>query len=331
MNERIGIFKQLGLTFWGIISPNQFNRLRNQGFFKKLAFILFISIITSFLSYGLLFFRLDHNPDFNNFISKLPAFSLDNGILTMPETYEYNNVATYIYADTSFSSFSTADMSNFLAQNPTYTEVLFLSQTNFVMYKNYRTKDYKWTDISTLIGITKVDNSNIGELISKRVSSFGFKAVGFGIICIFFSFISYSLFYAIIGIIIKSIVHKKYSFGELFSVSVFINSLGFLIMCIPFIFNFKLLSIPTFASGFIASFFPIIYLSLAISKKTEPKIEDDYVPFSYMRSYDDIPDPISTPSVSSTSSTVTTPATPEVPFNTDVPKESSTGFRLKQD
>ena len=331
MNERIGLFKQLGLTFWGIISPNQFNRLRNQGFFKKLAFILFISIITSFLTYGLFLFRIDKNPDYNNLISKLPVFSLDNGVLTMPETFEYSDTTTFIYADTSFSSFSTADMSNFLAQNPNYTGVAFLSQTNLVLYNDYRTNEATWADISTFIGTTKVNNSNIGELIGNWISSFGFKAVGVGIIALIIDFYFYGLFYAIIGIIIKSIAHKKYSFRELFSISIFITGLGFLIMCIPIILNFKLLSIPTFAFGFIASFFPIIYLSLAISKKTEPKIEDDYVPFSYMHSYNDIPDPISTPSVNSTSSTVTTPATPEVPFNTDVPKESSTGFRLKQD
>lgn len=325
MDTKIGLFKQLGLTFWGVINPNQFNRLRTQGFFKQFLFIVFISFFSSFLTVGILGIQFNNDRDFQEWLESAPTFSLENSILTMPEPYEQNDSTVYIYADTSYTTFTTNDLTTFLATNSTYTNVVFISQTNIVMYSDYQTNELYFSDLTPLIGTAVITNSNIDDIINKWVIIFIiFAMVGFFIFLIFALYLS-SLFYGLAGLIIKSITHKNYTFKEIFSMVVFINGLGFLIMAIPSVF-----SLPTFGFKVLAFLFTLLYLFIAMYLKTEDPAANDYHPMGYVNSHDVFPSSIPSPMVDS-SATIISPITPEVPFNSEVPKESSTGFSLKQD
>ena len=325
MDTKIGLFKQLGLTFWGIINPNQFNRLRTQGFFKQFLFIVFISFISSFLTVAILGIKFNNDPAIQEWLASSPTFSLENSILTMPEPYEEYDSTTYIYADTSYTTFTINDITTFLSANPNYTDIYFISQTNMASYTDNEFSDMKFSELAPLLGSAVITNTNLDDLLGKWVLIF--TLIGSGAYFIFLIFALYlsSLFYGLAGLIIKSITHKNYTFKEIFSMVVFINGLGFLIMAIPSVF-----SLPTFGFKVLAFLFTLLYLFIAMYLKKEEPVADNYSPIGYMNSHDVFPSSIPSPMVDS-SATIIAPITPEVPFNSEVPKESSTGFSLKQD
>lgn len=150
MITKINPFVQIYEAFRGFTDPGAFYNLRKQSTGSKIVYSLIISILAALMICGFTIFQITTDKTLESTLAKLPEFSYLNGKFYCEQTYSVAAQDSYLILDSNVDKWDVSLLQQ-QAQGNTQkankefqkalddsnvAEVMLLSNTNMVIYKN---------------------------------------------------------------------------------------------------------------------------------------------------------------------------------------------------
>ncbi|MCR5701431.1 MAG: DUF1189 domain-containing protein [Lachnospiraceae bacterium] len=210
--------------------PGDYPQLMKLSFAKVVTFLCLLIFLVSFVQYAIpVLARLAGYGGVKDYvIDVLPDFSLKDGEFFLSEKYERNDEAvnSYYLIDTSKESFTADDVDRDKMQ------VVLVSRTNILVYNNVTglggsIEEEKFSDFSRLI----IDNESVASLAPFiYLGLFGMYILMY-IMC-FVRYLLSALFYAFLMYILTRVMMSKLSFGIIYKIALFAQTIGALVSAV---------------------------------------------------------------------------------------------------
>lgn len=246
MISKVNPFLQFFKAIKSFFSPKEFYELRKQSTGSKIAYVFIISIVASFLYWGISGNKLANSPSLETSLNQMPEFSYANGSLKCEQQYELTSNNSYLVIDTSVDHWnpdfinldspvtnettgSPADINVYLnralhIQN--VNEIMLVSKNNVVMYEalSKEATQISNSEFFGLFGIHSFSKSMIMSGYKSFIIKWAFIAASF-----FFLFFTARIFwnallYSLIGLIVNAATGSQKSFSTLYWISFYLSS-----------------------------------------------------------------------------------------------------------
>ncbi len=276
MIERIGIFKQFGMAFGGLVKPSMYSRLRKQGFGKILLFVLTISLINAAITWLIPGINLANDDSFKEFFKDLPAFEISNNTIYVEKQVFTQSDDAALYIDTSVKSFSNKDITSLVNQySISANQIIMISETNIISYDYGKATELSVKDLCSILEIDYLDNNNIGDYFAKFLFYIFLIIMVFAFLYFTIAYFVTGLLFAIIGKIAGALTDTSYTFGEHYAMGIYIAAFWKILSRIMLVLITSLTNGPVF---FMAILFITVYIYIAQVKKEDTYNQDAYVP-----------------------------------------------------
>jgi maltodextrin utilization protein YvdJ len=215
MNKKLPFFQKFK---YAIIKPSAYPEMVQEGVKRAILYLLLLALTLGVISatYHTVSSAISYNAFISNLEKDIPDFALENGELTVegdePIIYEENTVGeTFIIDDT--GTYTRENIDILLAE---YTTVVLITDKYILTVDGAETTEYRFSEF----GDFYVDKDML--LTFLPYLTWLLVLVGIGIVFWFFvSKLIMGFLYALFGMIVASILKKKYSYGKLYSLGLY--------------------------------------------------------------------------------------------------------------
>jgi hypothetical protein len=210
--------------------PGDYPELIRLKFGSVVSFLCLLMFLVSFVQYAIpVLARLAGYGGVKNYIiDVLPDFSLENGEFDFSEKYERDDetVNMYYLIDTSKEKFTVDDIDR------DKTQVVLVSHTNMLVYNNV-------TGLAGTVQEEKFSDFNMLTINNESVASFApliyvglFLAYATMYVMCFVRYLLAALFYAFLMYILTRVMMSKLSFGIIYKIALFAQTIGALVSAV---------------------------------------------------------------------------------------------------
>jgi len=239
--EKKNVFEELGLSVWNFKSYGMF--LKNRGGrvfgFSALLIGLYLLLNTMLMSVQTLGFI---NSFKSEVLTRLPEFVLEDGKLTMDETFEMDEPGFYVYINT--DDYLTEDEIRDIFYD--YSTAIIMDSEGVAVQSDGEHQMFSYEEIQEALGGNRYTQEDLGVMVQQFMPyvyilmGIMFLFVGIGSIAAFYFRI---LLVSLIVLIMVKIMHMGLDYGAVFKLSVYTRAIPVLLRLLVGILPF---SIPFF-------------------------------------------------------------------------------------
>lgn len=250
--KKFGFFRQIATA---VAQPKKYERFLRLSTGRVIAFVLIFSLITTFVSYYLPFIISQvFGESYADIVDEyVPEFTLKDDVLTLSEPVEYDDGYTLVIANSNIEEFTREQLAEY---TEAYASVYLFSRTNMIFYTSGQETTYRYAELT----IKELDREGLRDFIPSIYLMMVVSGLMNFVLCLFWYFLG-ALLLMLLGWSMKGFWNMRFSFLELFKLSVFSKVLYELIVAVLRMFRLEL------PMGlFIGLAIGFVYLSMAVKQ-----------------------------------------------------------------
>lgn len=229
--KKFGFFRQIATA---VAQPKKYERFLRLSTGRVIAFVLIFSLITTFMGYYLPFiisqvFGVSYADIIDEYV---PEFTLKDDVLTLSEPVEYDDGYTLVIANSNFEEFTGEHLAEY---TDVYASVYLFSKTNMILYTSGQETAYRYADLT----IKELDREGLRDFIPSIYLMMVVSGLMNFVLRLFKYFLG-ALLLMLLGWSMKGFWNMRFSFLDLFKLSVFSKVLYELIASVLRMFQLEL-------------------------------------------------------------------------------------------